>query len=244
MKQVLIKKAGALKTLLLYSQEFGSTQRHINLTDSNTVAKLGSGTIATGASTVTFSPVVPFTTTSTATIVCIATTSTATGYPVEAIGTAYHGTFDVSGSVFTSTDTLTGDGLTGIFAIVESDSISLLNVSDIEYEMNKQYFVLVNDVYDDRMEYYDDTLVASGVINFNRPRKKLHIWNTGGDDLTIYLVDPAFVNSSTTTGNLTYITLDASAEYEIDTTFINWQTAFIKCWITSSGTPSYRLIVY
>ena len=243
MKQVLIKKAGSLKTLLLYSQEFGATRTHLNLTDTNTVCYIGLGTIDVTGGTVTFSPATPYTTTSTASIICLATTSTATGYPVDAIGRVYQGTFDASGLVFTSTDTLTGDGLTGTFAVVEGSTITPFNISDIEYQYNDQYLVLVNDLYDDRMEYYDNNIVASGEIDFHRARKKLHIWNTGSNDITFYLVDPSFVNTSTTTGNLTYVIITSGTDYEIDTTFINWQTAFVKCWIDGTS-PSYRLIAY
>jgi len=241
MKQVLLKNAGACKTLKLYSQEFGYTKNEINYTSRNTAHVIGSAVINTTHKTFTFMQALPYTSTSTACIVGLASTDTGT-YPTSIIGVVFTGTFNNSGTVFTTNDPITGNGLTGRFAVVEANEVDLISVSDIEYEYYQQYFILVNDLYDDRLEYYDNTTTTLPAhIIFHRPRKKLHISSSGTDALTVYLVDPALINT-TTSYNPTSFTLN-SEDIVLDTTMVNWQTAFVQIWL-EGGETTFKIIAY
>lgn len=244
MKQVLIKKTN-MSTLLLYSQEYGATRSSLNLDASNTVVAIGKGIISTTNSTITFNPSLPSMANLNASVVGLASTTVVTSYPKEIIGKSYYGSFDASGHIFTSSSSLPAEinDKTGDFGVVLSNSVNLINISDIEWMYNKQYLLLVNDVYDDRLEYYDNTIVPTGRIDFHRGRKILHFWNTGANNITVYLTDPTLSNISSSSSYPTYFILPPNSEFELNSTLVNWQTAFISIWISGTS-PSYRLIAY
>jgi hypothetical protein len=70
----------------------------------------------------------------------------------------------------------------------------------------------------------------------------LHISVSGSNALTVYLVDPALINT-TTSYNPTSFTLNSRENIVLDTTMVNWQTSFVQIWL-EGGETTFKIIAY